>query len=116
VLLLGLGVCVGTVVLQLVTLPVEFDASNRARRMLVHSGMITAAEDPVVKRVLHAAVATHVATILMSTLTPRCFFIRTGLSGRGCEVDSRRSALPDAYGSMQDLVTQHDSEAGKRQT
>jgi hypothetical protein len=64
VFLLGLGAFSVTVLLQLLNLPVEFDASQRAQHLLVHVGMITAAEAPVVQRVLQAAALTYVAASL----------------------------------------------------
>jgi uncharacterized protein len=64
VLLLGLGAFSVTVLCQLVALPVECDASIRARHLLVHVGMVTAAEAPVVQRVLQAAALTYVAASL----------------------------------------------------
>jgi Zn-dependent membrane protease YugP len=64
VFLLGLGAFSVTVLCQLIALPVEFDASTRARHLLVHAGMVTAAEAPVVQRVLQAAALTYVAVSL----------------------------------------------------
>jgi len=60
VLLLGIEVFSVTVLCQLINLPTEFDASTRAGTLLVHSGMVTAAEAPRVQRVLHAAALTYV--------------------------------------------------------
>jgi len=104
VLLLGIGAFSLTVLFQLSTLPVEFDASNRARRILVHSDMVTAAEDPVVQRVLHAAAVTHVVALLTTALLLPYFFIRAGLLERRGEV------LPRAGSDSS------SREAGKRQT
>ena len=50
-----------TVLFQLVNLPVEFDASRRARVALVEGGLVTREEDAEVKRVLDAAALTYVA-------------------------------------------------------
>jgi Zn-dependent membrane protease YugP len=93
VLLLGLGAFAVTVLFHLVILPVEFDASDRTRRMLVYSGMVTATEDPVVQRVLRAVVMTHVATILTTALTLLCCLIRTGLLERRSH-EARRWTIP----------------------
>src|SRR5207302_1206514 len=49
--LLGIAVFSLTVLFQLVNLPVEFDASRRARIALVDGGLITAEEDRVVAKV-----------------------------------------------------------------
>ena len=69
VLLLGMGTFSVTVLCQLLNLPVEFDASKRAGRLLVHAGMVTVVEAPVVQRVLRAAALTYVATPLTALWT-----------------------------------------------
>lgn len=52
---------------NLVTLPVEFDASNRAKLALRHSGVIsTATESDGVDKVLNAAALTYVAAFITS--------------------------------------------------
>jgi Zn-dependent membrane protease YugP len=60
----------GVVVLfQLVTLPVEFDASNRAKAVLASTGIVTnEAEEQGVRKVLGAAAMTYVAGALMAIL------------------------------------------------
>jgi uncharacterized protein len=70
-----------TVLFQLVNLPVEFDASRRARLALVSTGLVTQEEDAVVKRVLDAAALTYVAATLTSILTLLYFLIRSGILG-----------------------------------
>jgi Zn-dependent membrane protease YugP len=70
-----------TVVFQLVNLPVEFDASRRARVALVQSGLITAQEEETVAKVLNAAALTYVAATLTSVLTLLYFLFRAGLLG-----------------------------------
>jgi len=52
------------VLFQIVTLPVEFDASSRARRQLNELGLVIAAEGAGVKSVLSAAAWTYVAGAL----------------------------------------------------
>jgi uncharacterized protein len=54
------------VLFQIVTLPVEFDASNRANRQLGDLGLIPASEAGGVKSVLRAAAWTYVAGALAS--------------------------------------------------
>ncbi|TWT73209.1 zinc metallopeptidase [Allorhodopirellula solitaria] len=54
---------------QLVNLPVEFDASSRAREHLVSAGLITAQEEQYVAKVLNAAALTYVAATLQSIMT-----------------------------------------------
>lgn len=59
----------GVVVLfQLVNLPVEFNASSRARAILLNQGIVTASEDRIVGKVLSAAAMTYVAATLMAIL------------------------------------------------
>ena len=81
VFLLGMVSVSVTVLCQLVNLPIEFYASKRARHLLVHAGMVTAAEAPVVQRVLHAAAMTYVAATLTAVLTWLYCCIRAGLLG-----------------------------------
>ncbi len=61
---------------RLVNLPVEFDASRRAREQLKLTGLITPAEDQVVGKVLGAAAMTYVAATLTSILQLLFFVIR----------------------------------------
>jgi Zn-dependent membrane protease YugP len=70
-----------TVIFQLVNLPVEFDASRRARLALVDAELISPDEAVVVKRVLDAAALTYVAATLTSILTLLYFLYRSGLLG-----------------------------------
>ena len=57
-----------TTFFQLVTLPVEFDASRRAIRTIETSGLLSASETDGAKKVLKAAALTYVAALLMSAL------------------------------------------------
>ena len=54
------------VIFSLVTLPVEFDASNRARQMLRSTGMVSAQEYEGASAVLSAAALTYVAATLQA--------------------------------------------------
>ena len=54
---------------QLVTLPVEFDASSRAMSVLQSSGMLNDDELAASNKVLSAAAMTYVAALLTSLLT-----------------------------------------------
>jgi Zn-dependent membrane protease YugP len=80
-ILAGIIVFSGTVLFQLVNLPVEFDASRRARQILLSSGLITQEEDYYVKKVLRAAALTYVAATLTSVLTLLYYLYRFGLLG-----------------------------------
>ena len=53
---------------QLVTLPVEFDASRRAKEQLLRLGVVQADESPAVSKVLNAAALTYVAALVTSIL------------------------------------------------
>ncbi|MBE7433684.1 MAG: zinc metallopeptidase [Anaerolineales bacterium] len=66
---IGVLVFSGGALFALVTLPVEFDASARARRMLAESGIIqTDAEMRGVSNVLNAAALTYVAGLVTAIL------------------------------------------------
>jgi uncharacterized protein len=54
---------------QLITLPVEFDASKRAKAQLVGMGLIAREEESAVSKVLNAAALTYVAALVSSVLT-----------------------------------------------
>jgi len=66
--LLGIIFFSFAVLFQLVTLPVEFNASARARELMVSSGFITNDEERGVAKVLNAAALTYVAAALISVL------------------------------------------------
>ena len=66
---LGIALFAATVFFQLVNLPVEIDASNRAKAQLVQLGIVPAGEMTAVNRVLNAAAWTYVAATLHSVLT-----------------------------------------------
>lgn len=65
----GLAIFAVSVLCTLVTLPVEFDASRRARAILTTQGMVTQDEDAVVGKVLNAAALTYVAAAITALLT-----------------------------------------------
>ncbi len=58
----------GAVLVALITLPVEFDASARAMRLLTEGGLVTSSEAAGVKRVLNAAALTYVAAAAMAVM------------------------------------------------
>ena len=78
---LGCILYAGVVVFQLVNLPVEFNASARARETLVGYGIISSDEDRVVGKVLNAAALTYVAGTITAVLTLLYFLMRSGLLG-----------------------------------
>ncbi|GAA0133853.1 zinc metallopeptidase [Paenibacillus sp. YSY-4.3] len=66
--LLGVGIVFFSlaVLFQLVTLPVEFDATNRARRGMLSMGLVSQNDERGVGKVLNAAALTYVAAALIS--------------------------------------------------
>ncbi|AST92231.1 MULTISPECIES: zinc metallopeptidase [Sutcliffiella] len=67
-LLLGILFMAAAVLFQVVTLPVEFNASNRAMDQLVATGIITNSEERETKKVLNAAALTYVAAAAVAVL------------------------------------------------
>ena len=65
----GLALFAATVVFALVTPPVEFDASRRAKQLLVHQGVLASQEMAGVNKVLNAAALTYVAGALQAIST-----------------------------------------------
>jgi Zn-dependent membrane protease YugP len=76
VLLVGIVLYAGVVAFQLINLPVEFDASARAKRLLVSEGIIHQEEVGNVSQVLNAAALTYVAATLQSVLQLAYFIFR----------------------------------------
>jgi Zn-dependent membrane protease YugP len=66
---LGVILFSAVVFFQIINLPVEFNASNRAREQLVSQGLIAANEEHYVATVLNAAALTYVAATLQSIMT-----------------------------------------------
>jgi len=66
---------------QVVTLPVEFDASNRAKRLVLEQGIVTAQERRGIDKVLNAAALTYIAAAVSTLLTLLYFLMRAGLLG-----------------------------------
>ena len=68
-LTLGLILFAASTVFALVTLPVEFNASNRAVAMLTEGGYVSREEERGVRKVLNAAALTYVAAAVTSLLS-----------------------------------------------
>lgn len=66
---LGIGSFGISVLINLITLPVEYDASRRAREILLQSGLLNEEEVEPVKKVLNAAALTYVASLIVSVLS-----------------------------------------------
>ena len=74
---LGLLCFALSVVFSVVTLPVEWDASARAKKQLVTAGIITPDEQVQAGRVLNAAFLTYVASAVTALATFLYFFLRS---------------------------------------
>ena len=68
-LTLGIILFAASTVFALVTLPVEFNASNRAVAMLTEGGYVSREEERGVRKVLNAAALTYVAAAVTSLLS-----------------------------------------------
>jgi Zn-dependent membrane protease YugP len=79
---LGLLAYAGILVFQLINLPVEFDASNRAKGILSELQIVDAQGALVVRDVLNAAAWTYVAGALQTLLTLVYYIIRFSGSSR----------------------------------
>jgi Zn-dependent membrane protease YugP len=73
---LGIILFSAVVLFQLVTLPVELNASSRAKVKLLDTGLITTEEAEGVGKVLNAAAMTYVAAVITSLLTLLYYVLR----------------------------------------
>lgn len=80
-MIIGCALFTMVVIFQLVNLPVEFDASNRARQALLVNGIVSTVEDREIGRVLRAAALTYVAATVTAVLTLLYYLWRSGLIG-----------------------------------
>ena len=67
---------------SVVTLPVEWNASVRAKQYIVSSGIVSPGQEEDSGRVLNAAFLTYVAAAISSLLTLLYYVLRSGLLGR----------------------------------
>lgn len=70
-----------TVIFQLITLPVEFNASSRAKDQLTRMNLVSGADARGVSKVLSAAAMTYVAAAVTAIMTLLYYLIRLGLIG-----------------------------------
>jgi Zn-dependent membrane protease YugP len=75
-ILLGIAAYGGLLVFELVNLPVEFDASNRAKQVLSELNIVDGEGALVVRDVLNAAGWTYVAATLQTLLTLLYYVLR----------------------------------------
>ena len=74
--MLGAILFSAVVVFSIVTLPVEWDASARAKQMMTAAGIVSPAERDHAGKVLNAAFLTYVAAVLSSLLTLIYYLVR----------------------------------------
>ena len=79
---LGVLLFAGFVAFTLITLPVEFDASFRAREVLLTNGIVTPHEARGVSQVLTAAAATYLAATVSAIMQLFYWALRAGLLGQ----------------------------------
>ena len=74
--MLGAILFSAVVLFSIVTLPVEWDASSRAKQLMVTAGIVSAPERDSAGKVLNAAFLTYVAAVLSSLLTLLYYLVR----------------------------------------
>lgn len=79
----GIVLFSAAVAFSVVTLPVEWDASARAKRALVEGGILSPREERGAAAVLNAAFMTYIAAAISSVMTLLYFLVRSGLLGGG---------------------------------
>lgn len=75
---IGVGLFAAAVLFSLVTLPVELNASNRAREMLQKAGLVSVQEYSGASAVLSAAALTYVAALLQAVAQLFYFLLLVG--------------------------------------
>ena len=76
IMLVGIAVFSLSAIFALVTLPVEFDASKRAKKLLMSEGMMAADELKGVDKVLDAAAWTYIAAAIQAVMTVLYYVMR----------------------------------------
>lgn len=80
-ILIGAAFFAVAVVFSIITLPVEWNASSRAKRLMVTSGIVSEFEGRDAGKVLNAAFMTYLASALTSLLTLIYYLLRAGVFG-----------------------------------
>lgn len=70
-----------SVLFSIVTLPVEWDASARAKKLMVAAGIVSERETVDAGKVLHAAFLTYIAATVSAVLTLLYYLLRAGVFG-----------------------------------
>ncbi|MBL8027127.1 MAG: zinc metallopeptidase, partial [Fibrobacteres bacterium] len=81
-ILLGAVLFSAAVLFSIITLPVEYDATRRAKALMLDAGVVTAEETEGAGAVLNAAFLTYVAAAVSSLLTLAYYLLRSGIFGR----------------------------------
>lgn len=82
-ILLGAALFSLVVLFSLITLPVEWNASAKAKLAMANAGLLTRDETAGAGRVLNAAFMTYVASAVSSLLTLAYYLMRAGVFGGG---------------------------------
>ena len=82
VVYVGAGLFSLVMLFQLVTLPVEFDATKRAKQIVVDAGIIYPEERHGMDKVLGAAAMTYVAALVTTLLTLAYYLMRAAAASR----------------------------------
>ncbi len=80
-LMLGIALFGLAVLFSIITLPVEWDASSRAKALMVSAGIVSPSEKVFASKVLNAAFLTYVASAISAILTLIYYLIRAGFLG-----------------------------------
>jgi len=78
---LGILLFSAALLFTIVTLPVEWNASSRAKQAMVNCGLVTPSEASDAASVLNAAFMTYVASAISALLTLLYYLFRAGLLG-----------------------------------
>ena len=79
VVLVGVALFAAAVVFSVITLPVEWDASARAKTAMVNAGFVNQQEARAAGKVLNAAFLTYLASAIASIMTLIYYLHRSGL-------------------------------------
>lgn len=74
---IGILMFIGVVAFAIITLPVEWDASARAKKLMVNAGIVSLPEQEDAAKVLNAAFLTYVASAISAILTLAYLLLRS---------------------------------------
>jgi Zn-dependent membrane protease YugP len=86
-LYVGIALFAAAFLFSVVTLPVEWDASARAKRHIVMAGVVSPMQEADAGKVLNAAFLTYLAGAIGSLLTLLYYLMRAGIIGGGRDRD-----------------------------